>query len=254
MLQRQRYAAQHFGSLLHRGQDEPPAARVVHASTPSAFRQRWTTPTLTPHQKRIAAADSMRIARANSSSTSKLGRPFSPMGRAGPGDEGVGPARNHNVAVAEKTGRPIADVQAQGLVRAVKETHPVVTVAAHRRFTPSPAGLASGPPAVPKVRPARSLRRLVGAGRPTEDRVASVLWPAVHECGPQRVRMRTALVYRLAPPPITTKANRFGRADDFRRQGAFKCASASSRRRRRSALVGSSLSSQLRWKRAANQA
>ncbi len=36
--------------------------------------------------------------------------------------------------------------------------------------------------------------------------------------------------------------------------GAFKCASASSRRRTRSALVWSSFSSQLRWKRAANQA
>ena len=57
--------------------------------------------------------------------------------------------------------------------------------------------------------------------------------------------MKTVPAYRMRRP-ATTKAGRFGCDGGWIYQGAFKCASASSRRRRRSALFGSSLSSQLR--------
>src|SRR5262249_41512654 len=59
------------GAGLDHGPDQSAAASLLIRGTPRALRQRLTTPSLTPHQSPIAAADSWRTARASSASSSR---------------------------------------------------------------------------------------------------------------------------------------------------------------------------------------
>ena len=93
--------------------------RLLVRITPRNRRQPPTTPCHTPHQKRAAAADSVRTARANSASSSRDGWDL-PRRLQRPRYAGVGPASDDAGAAHQAIGA-VADAQGRCLVGAVQQ-------------------------------------------------------------------------------------------------------------------------------------